>query len=149
MGELTNPILEFQKEYRWLSNFWNVPIHIEGITYKSVEHFFQARKFPSEKWLEVAQAQRPKQLGKQAHLPADWDKIKQDIMWLGLTHKFNVPEMRKMLINTGTNILVEGNYWHDNFWGNCLCPKCKHKQGLNMLGNKLMQIRSKIIGGTL
>lgn len=37
--------------------------------------------------------------------------------------------------------IVEGNYWHDNYWGNCTCDKCKNIEGQNKLGKILMKIR--------
>ena len=41
-------------------------------------------------------------------------------------------------------MLIEGNYWHDNYWGNCLCPKCKEIEGQNQLGKILMKVRSTL-----
>ncbi len=40
-----------------------------------------------------------------------------------------------------TGEIVEYNHWHDNFWGDCLCDRCKHIDGENMLGKMLMAIR--------
>ena len=42
---------------------------------------------------------------------------------------------------TGLEEIVEGNYWHDNYWGNCTCDKCKNIEGQNKLGKILMKIR--------
>jgi hypothetical protein len=39
---------------------------------------------------------------------------------------------------------LEGNNWHDNTWGNCLCDKCKGIEGKNLLGNILMQVREEL-----
>jgi predicted NAD-dependent protein-ADP-ribosyltransferase YbiA (DUF1768 family) len=43
--------------------------------------------------------------------------------------------------------MIEGNWWHDNFWGDCYCnnksgkhPECL-KPGLNKLGLLLMNLR--------
>jgi predicted NAD-dependent protein-ADP-ribosyltransferase YbiA (DUF1768 family) len=30
-----------------------------------------------------------------------------------------------LLLKTGKHILVEGNAWHDYFWGACSCLKCR------------------------
>eukprot|EP00766_Chilomastix_caulleryi_P006801 gnl/Chilomastix_caulleri/928.p1 GENE.gnl/Chilomastix_caulleri/928~~gnl/Chilomastix_caulleri/928.p1 ORF type:complete len:72 (+),score=16.91 gnl/Chilomastix_caulleri/928:250-465(+) len=54
------------------------------------------------------------------------------------------PELKKLLLKTGNAKLVEGNTWHDNFWGDCRCGKCKGKQGENHLGKMLMALREKL-----
>ena len=43
-------ILEFQGEYRWLSNFSPCEIILDGITYKSVEHAYMSAKSENEEW---------------------------------------------------------------------------------------------------
>lgn len=48
--------------------------------------------------------------------------------------------LKNKLKTTGNTTIIEGNYWHDNFWGSCHCLKCKGK-GQNHLGNLLMKIR--------
>ena len=53
------------------------------------------------------------------------------------------PELLQKLIDTGDEELVEGNTWHDNFWGNCTCEKCRDIPGENHLGKILMDIRKK------
>lgn len=45
------------------------------------------------------------------------------------------------LLRTGEEELVEGNYWHDNFWGACTCIKCKDIPKQNHLGKLLMEQR--------
>ena len=56
--------------------------------------------------------------------------------------KFAQPYLRDLLIATGEQKLIEGNYWHDNFWGSCSCEKCGDK-GENHLGRLLMKLRSE------
>lgn len=51
-------------------------------------------------------------------------------------------KLRKRLLATRNERLVEGNTWHDNFWGECYCPHCENKVGLNHLGKLLMEIRT-------
>jgi hypothetical protein len=56
-----------------------------------------------------------------------------------LRKKFaNYPLLRKMLMETGDAILIEGNYWNDRFWGIC-------GEGLNVLGILLMLVREQCI----
>jgi hypothetical protein len=45
------------------------------------------------------------------------------------------------LLSTGDSLLIEGNYWHDNYWGRCTCSKCQSEIGLNQLGEVLMYVR--------
>ena len=44
----------------------------------------------------------------------------------------------------GIILLIEGNTWHDNYWGDCSCNRCKSKSGENMLGILLMELRDKL-----
>jgi predicted NAD-dependent protein-ADP-ribosyltransferase YbiA (DUF1768 family) len=39
--------------------------------------------------------------------------------------------------------LVEGNTWHDPFWGDCHCGRCP-ADGENMLGGVLMELRDTL-----
>ena len=55
------------------------------------------------------------------------------------------PHLREKLIKTGDKILIEGNYWHDNDWGDCYCKNCKHTPGNNNLGKILMNVRSSLL----
>ena len=58
--------------------------------------------------------------------------------------KFNQnPKIKQKLLDTGDKILIEGNNWCDNFWGNCHCEKCRTKTGKNLLGISLMFLREK------
>ena len=52
------------------------------------------------------------------------------------------PDLMKKLLATGDAKLVEGNTWHDNYWGICRCgSRDKCGTGSNMLGKILMQVR--------
>ena len=39
--------------------------------------------------------------------------------------KFYKPDFKNALKNTGDKKLIEGNYWHDKFWGMEFCPDRK------------------------
>lgn len=47
-------------------------------------------------------------------------------------------ELAKRLKATGDKTLIEGNYWHDTYWGVC------EGVGENYLGKILMNLRSEI-----
>ena len=50
--------------------------------------------------------------------------------------KFSDPHLRSLLLATGDAELIEGNWWHDQFWGVC------NGVGQNQLGKILMAIRN-------
>jgi len=52
--------------------------------------------------------------------------------------------LKKRLKNTEGYELIEGNFWHDCYWGNCSCEKCKNIEGQNVLGRLLMKVRTAI-----
>lgn len=57
-----------------------------------------------------------------------------------------VPSLNKRkLLGSMNGTLVEGNFHHDNFWGNCLCSKCATIEGRNVLGKLLMRLRKSYI----
>ena len=135
----------FDNEYGWLSNFAEAKINYEGKIYPTVEHAFQAAKTLNENEREKIRVSptpgKAKRLGRKVTLRNDWESVKVDVMLELITDKFKNPEFRQLLINTVGSNLVEGNQWHDNFWGNCSCDKCQHKVGENRLGNILMCVR--------
>lgn len=131
-------IQNFKTSHQFLSNFYPVEVEFEGIMWPSSEHAYQAAKtiIPEEKQkifgMTVSQAKRE---GSSLTLRSDWDKIK--FMTLILESKFTNPVMRDLLLETGTAKLVEGNWWHDEFWG----VDIHTGKGLNWLGVILMRIR--------
>ena len=59
-------------------------------------------------------------------------------MYMALWEKFSDPYLREMLLDTGDEELIEGNWWGDQYWGVC------NGVGKNRLGNILMLIRKNI-----
>lgn len=59
--------------------------------------------------------------------------------------KYKDENLKQWLIGTGNETLIEGNWWHDNFWGACSCPKCEKKRKHNNLGKILMYVREGLI----
>ena len=83
--------------------------------------------------------------GRKIQLRDDWKVVKRPVMHLGLVLKFtNNYELAKSLVATGSKLLVEGNCWHDNYWGNCYCNKCEGRVGENNLGLLLMSVRQSL-----
>lgn len=141
-------IVEFDGDYAFLSNFYPSAIYHDGITYPTNEHFFQAMKtLDIETRKAIAAAPTPgaaKRMGRHVALRPDWEKIKVDVMRLGLMLKFTDAELAEKLLATGDEELVEGNWWHDNTWGNCHCTECSRKGGRNLLGMLLMELRKEL-----
>lgn len=143
-------INKFEGEYFFLSNFYPSPIVIKDgedeFIAKTVEHYFQYMKTPSmEEGIGILAANTPgeaKRLGRKCHLRKDWEQVKDKVMLTALRKKFTIPELKKKLIATGDKELIEGNLWHDTYWGVC------NGIGKNMLGKLLMQVREEIKNDT-
>jgi len=133
---------KFRGKYGFLSNFYESPIEDENITYPTVEHYFQAQKtLNREEKLKIAKATKPakaKKMGRQVKLRKDWEDIKLQVMEKALRLKFQDSTLRKKLIATGDEELVEGNPWGDRYWGVC------NGSGKNKLGKLLMKIRKEL-----
>lgn len=140
----------FSGIHRFLSNFWLAPVEFEGAVYPSVEHAYQAAKTISMEerepfWKEFISPGKAKRLGNTLTLRGDWEDIKIDIMRGLVRSKFQLPHLKKLLLlETGDQELVEGNTWHDNFWGDCYCSRCQNIRGQNHLGKILMEIRDEL-----
>lgn len=141
-------INKFEGKYAFLSNFYASVVQEDGITYPTIEHYFQAQKtlnpFERKGIAAAATPGRAKRLGRNVTLREDWEEVKDDVMLQGLRLKFDIEELANMLIATGDAALVEGNWWCDNTWGSCACPKCENTVGENRLGKLLMQVREEI-----
>jgi ribA/ribD-fused uncharacterized protein len=134
-------IVLFDGENRWLSNFWPVKIEYKGLTYDSVEAAYQAAKCwnPNDMAQFVGiEAKLAKTLGRKVYMRSDWDRIKLSIMHELLLIKFRDAELAKKLLDTWDCELIEGNHWHDTYWGVC------DGKGLNHLGRLLMEVRENL-----
>ena len=138
-------INQFENEYAFLSNFYEKPFIYEGVEYKTAEHAFQAvkcvNKIEANQIREAATPGQAKRLGRICRLRSDWEDVKVDLMTDIVRAKFQDPELQAMLLATDDAILIEGNWWHDNCWGNCSCDRCSSIKGKNNLGKILMQLR--------
>jgi N-glycosidase YbiA len=120
-----------------------------GIVYPHVEHAYQAAKtLDRDVRLEFAsptlESWEAKKMGNELKLRPDWEEIKLTVMEILVRQKFLNSEYLERLLLTGHWYIEEGNYWHDQFWGNCTCKKHIHEPGDNHLGKILMQIRSEM-----
>lgn len=141
----------FTGEFRFLSNFWPIEVEFEGMMFPTVEHAYQAAKTLSQEERELIKAAptpgNAKRLGRTLTMRRDWEEVKVNIMEALLEQKFSKEPLRGMLLRTFPATLTEGNHWHDNFWGQCICIGCANQQGRNELGKALMRVRAKLRGG--
>jgi ribA/ribD-fused uncharacterized protein len=144
-------IAKFKGEFRWLSNFYPVPVVLDGMTFASVEHAYVAAKTLDPQVRErirrlptAAQAKRfGRKIGKSIPFRPAWSNdIRIRLMRDLLRQKSTAPDLRLRLIATGDEMLIESGHWHDVFFGICSCPKCGGK-GQNWLGVLLMDIRAE------
>jgi ribA/ribD-fused uncharacterized protein len=82
---------------------------------------------------------KAKRFGRTLKLRSDWDDVRLKVMEYGLREKFlKNDDLKELLLQTGNEELVEGNWWGDVFFGVC------KGVGENHLGKLLMKIRDEI-----
>ena len=136
-------IRAFTKENRWLSNFAEVMITYRGLTYDNTEAAYQSAKFPGVEDLFVGiTGKEAKALSKKLAKDCrpDWNDVRVDVMREVCELKFAQEPYRGQLLTTGNELLEEGNWWGDTFWG----VSQQTGKGENQLGNILMSIRRNI-----
>jgi ribA/ribD-fused uncharacterized protein len=131
--------------YACFSNFSPHAILLDGASWPTVEHFFQAAKFPghphAERIRRAATPKEAKRLGttRQVKLRDDWEQVKDDIMRRAVLAKFTQhADLRRILLDTGEQALVE-NSRTDSYWGSG-----RRGTGRNMLGVILMEVRDRL-----
>lgn len=155
-------INDFRGPHAFLSNFYLSQVYYCDRTWRSVEHAYQAAKVDDkteivnlfgQTWLDIIdEAHTPglaKRIGARVPLRSDWGQVRISVMRDLLANKFQPGTVLAGLLNdTGDVTLVEGNHWHDNFWGVCNCDKCRDSWpspfdpvGQNWLGKLLMERR--------
>ena len=134
-------INRFFGEYFFLCNFYEAPVTYKGITYLNNEAAFQSAKTTDNKIkLEFASLNpsEAKRKGRSIKLRADWEEIKEQVMYEICYAKFmQHPELKEKLIMTGKRPLEEGNTWNDKEWGTV------NGEGNNKLGKILMKLREE------
>jgi len=138
------PIREFRGEHRFLSNFWPANVLLDGESYPTVEHAYQAAKTTDAQMRRrirfMTAPGKVKKLGSGLALRPYWHQLKLTIMYELLKQKFDDshPVLRDLLRDTGSRPLIEGNSWGDVFWGVC------DGVGDNNLGKLLMRVRDEL-----
>lgn len=150
-------VSEFKGRYSFLSNFYPSEIEYQGIKYPTVEAYYVAMKASSSQIINgihyslndfremISKIETPgqvKRLGSKVSLRPDWENYRLEVMNWALREKFQNEVLKDLLLSTDDQELIEGNWWHDNFYGSCICSKCGNK-GANNLGKILMSVRSE------
>ena len=135
-------INKFEGKYEFLSNYYIAPVTYNGLTFQSNEAAFQAQKTLNEgqrrKFTRMA-PNKAKAKGRNVILRSDWEEVKNKIMYEVCYAKFTQnPELKEKLLLTGDEELIEGNTWHDTYWGVC------NRRGKNKLGKILMRVREEL-----
>lgn len=136
-----------RNEYGFLSNFYWSKFVLDGFTWHTSEHYYQAMKFEGTKHYEIIRdlALTPKQAaiaGRNPKRPlrSDWEQVKDDVMRLALICKFGYNKhLRWMLVDTYPSYLIE-NSPVDYYWG---CGR--NNTGKNRLGELLVEVRDLFI----
>ena len=143
----------FKDELHFLSNFYPAKIIYRGTSWPTTEHAFQAAKckdgVEDENIRNAPSPSAAKRMGRRVECRHNWEEVKVDIMTEIVLLKFRQhTDLREKLLATVDPDsplyhieLEEGNFWHDNFWGNCYCQKCYGIEGKNALGIILMEVR--------
>ena len=149
-------INKFDGEYEFLSNFYPCKVTYKGITYNHSEGAFQAAKTTNEEIkrasVNLSAGRSKRAFGKRGlagfpkfTLRSDWEEVKDNTMYEVVKAKFEQnPDLKEKLLKTGDAYLIEGTMWHDNYWGDCQCEKCKIIKGKNQLGLTLMRVRDEL-----
>ena len=141
----------FKGDFEFLSNFSPHKFRdTEGIKWRTSEHFFQGMKtirgVERGKIWSASTPGKAKRLGRLVTLRENWEGLKRAFMGMGVRLKFEQNEdIRRLLLSLEDYMLVEGNWWHDNFWGDCRCHRCKNIKGKNNLGITLMIVRDNLL----
>ncbi len=137
-------ITSFRGVYGFLSNMFEADLVWDGRSYRNSEAAFQSAKVldPQERdrfsGLSGAAAKR---LGRRVLLRPDWASVREGVMEEVVRAKFTQnPRLAAELAATGDAPLMEGNTWHDTWWG----VDSRTLRGENRLGIILMKIRGEL-----
>jgi ribA/ribD-fused uncharacterized protein len=137
--------LKIADPYGCFSNFSKHPIIVDEKEYKTIEAYYQSRKYNDPELQErVRLSISPwvaAQIGRDPSLPLrkDWEEVKEKVMKEALLYKVSQhPDIRSTLLSTENNEIIEhtprDHYWADGGDGS----------GKNRLGILWMEIRNEL-----
>jgi len=142
-----------------LSQWWPCTFVVDGVPFASAEHYMMWRKAllfndqaAAKQVLAARTPAQAKALGRQVYgyVDAEWEAARLEIVIEGNLAKFGQdPALRTFLLGTGSRVLVEASP-QDRVWGIGLVasdPRASDPSswlGLNLLGEALMEVRSRL-----
>lgn len=136
---------ETNKAFGCFSNFSRHPIDLDGQTWATTEHFFQAAKFSVRSDIDdvrgAATAFQAAQIGRERgrSLKPDWSTVRDQVMLRALRAKFTQhADLGCILASTHGASLVEHTA-NDSYWGDG-----GDGSGRNRLGQLLEQVRGEL-----
>lgn len=136
--------------FKELDNRYPAKFTLDGKEWPTVEHYYQAMKFPTlPEYQEqirlmptaTAAAKAGKTKDPEKPIRADWKEEREAILRKAITAKFDQnPALKKVLLDTYPNPLVFADA-NDSFWG-----YGRTKLGQNKLGQLLMNYRNTHTG---
>jgi ribA/ribD-fused uncharacterized protein len=135
--------MQFRGDFKFLSNFHNSVIVLNGKEYPTAEHAFQScRAAKAEDAEKIRLATNPveaKKLGKEVRQRSNWNQINLDVMRKVVEAKFTQHLDLAKKLKAVQGEIIEENYWRDTFWGTF------EGKGENNLGKILTQIRQTLV----
>lgn len=145
-----------------LSQWWPVAFTVDGVTFRSAEHYMMWRKAllfgdgqSAERIVAASHPRQAKMLGRRVRGFDDttWQRHRFDIVVdAGLAKFGQHDDLRAFLLGTGRRVLVEASPT-DRVWGIGLsavdagAADPARWRGLNLLGFALMRARATLAGG--
>lgn len=132
--------------YGEFSNFYAAPIHLDGHTWPTSEHYFQAQKYISDPthYNNILKLATPREAFDyvrtyKSAVRSDWANVKDDVMFKACMAKFQQHhQLKELLLSTGDRTLIE-HTTNDSYWGDG-----GDGTGTNQLGITLMKIRDRL-----
>ena len=118
--------IRFYKEFGdlgYLATYSNHSFTVNGVFYKTSEHYYQSKKFTNEEVIKkILNAETPKEastIGRDRNNKKieNWKQIKKDIMFDAVYYKFKQnKDIMKKLLDTGNEEIIEETV-KENYWG--------------------------------
>ena len=141
-------MVEFYKEFGdlgYLANYSNHSFVVDGVLYKTVEHYYQAMKYDDLDIRErIIKAETPKEasnIGRDRNNKRidNFKSIKNKVMYKGILEKFRQNrDIAYKLIETRNSLIGEATI-DEYYWG-----LGKDKSGKNNIGKILVKVRKQI-----
>ena len=137
---------DLDKPFGEFSNFYRAPIELDGYTWPTSEHYFQAQKyiFNETHFQNVLKLAKPGEAFNyvrthKSAVRSDWAEVKDDVMFKACMAKFRQhPKLKQLLLSTDDRTLVE-HTTNDPYWGDG-----GDGSGKNQLGITLMKVRNRL-----